>query len=364
MRPFSAFYFMKENKSRCLLLMFMIFMTFGVYIGGLYITNPLDNWELPMEYYDNMVSVGGSAYDDEDYRYIIDKAIEDGKVTVVELGQYNGFGWETIMGFGSGNFSLTFKTVEDFKIYCEHVDLECDFDKLQGGSLIISEKFAKNRELELGSIIKKKDYSGVYDDYSIDEITDEEGYSLYFIERNPENQASAVLLGKSIHGKELYDYVYGLQNQVEDPLDIYVYDGVRADIGEQYAAFNLIYIFIAILFSIILAVTVNAAFIGMYQKREGEFAVYKAIGVPRRRIIGKIAGELLLMDLIALVIGAAITMLGLYLFNNMVLYPIGKYLRYYEGLALGNLILCNVIIIVPLIITRCRQLMKVDICEY
>lgn len=364
MKPFSAMYFIKENKSRCILLMFMIFLSFGVYLGGLYITNPIDNWELLMQYYDNIVSVSGSSYEDEDYRYVIDKAINDGKVTIIELGSYNGFGWESIMGFESGDFSFTFRTVEDFKIYCECMGIECDFDNIRSGSLIMSEMHANNNGLKLGDMVEKKKYSSVYSDFSLDELTDEDGYTLYFITPEPENGASAILIGESIHGKELYDYVYGLQSEVEDPLDVFVYDGVRADIGSQFEMFNLIYMFIAILLSVILAVTINAAFVGMYQKREYEFAVYRAIGVPKKRIIGKIAGELILMDVIALGIGAVITMLGLYLFNNMVLYPVGKYLRYFESLALGNLILCNIIIIVPLIVTRCRQMLKADICEY
>lgn len=43
MNPFSPLYFIKENKARCLLLMFMIFLSWGVYLGGLYATNPRHN---------------------------------------------------------------------------------------------------------------------------------------------------------------------------------------------------------------------------------------------------------------------------------------------------------------------------------
>ena len=122
--------------------------------------------------------------------------------------------------------------------------------------------------------------------------------------------------------------------------------------------------FIAVLLSIILAITINAAFVGMYQRREFEFAVYRAIGISKKQVITKIVKELLLIDAIALSVGAAIVLLGLYLSNHLFLYPVGKYLRYFDPLAFGFLLLCNVIVIVPLIFTRCRQMLRADICEY
>ena len=71
---------------------------------------------------------------------------------------------------------------------------------------------------------------------------------------------------------------------------------------------------------------------------------------------------MLLLDAIALVIGSAVSFVFLYLFNNLVLYPDGLYLRYFNSTALIYMVLCNVIIIVPLIITRCRQMIKMDVC--
>ena len=70
------------------------------------------------------------------------------------------------------------------------------------------------------------------------------------------------------------------------------------------------------------------------------------------------------LDGIALAIGSAVSFVFLYLFNNLVLYPDGLYLRYFNSTALIYMVLCNVIIIVPLIVTRCRQMLKTDICEY
>lgn len=362
MNPFSALYYVKENKKRSLLLMVMIFLSFGVYVGGLYVTNPYDNWGTAIDYYDKMVGTNGNI-SNENYKQFLNEAVSDGKTTVIETGSFNGMNWNTVMGFDTGIYSLTFRSVSDFKRYCDHMGIECDFDSLKSGSMIMSEMFAKNRGLVIGDKVDKDFDWNIFREFTLDAVTNEDGYTLYFITDDEDTVSGAVLIGNGIEGRELYDYVYGLQNSSEKPEDIYVYQGVRSDLKGQFEIFDMIYFFIAILLSIILAVTINAAFVGMYQRREFEFSVYRAIGISKRRIVLKIAGELLLIDAAALLVGAAVTLLGLYLFNNLVLYPAGKYLRYYNSMALGYMILCNVIIIVPLMITRCRQMLRADICE-
>ena len=91
---------------------------------------------------------------------------------------------------------------------------------------------------------------------------------------------------------------------------------------------------------------------------------YNEIEKKLPTIVGKIVGELVCLDFVTLLLGGGIFFLALYLLNNLVLYPAGKYLNYFHPLALTGLLLCNVTILVPLIVTRCRQLLKADICEY
>lgn len=364
MKPYSAFYYVKENRKRSLLLMLMIILSFGVYVGGLYVTNPYDSWQPHIETYEKIVSVGANSADDTAYRSFLKEAASSGKVTVIEMGTYNGMNWETIMGIGTGQCAFSFRSVEDFKTFCELMEIECDYDNLKSGSMIMSDRFAKNRRLSIGDKIDKSYEWNIFSEFTLDAITEEEGYILYFINEEDKTSTAATLIGNGIEGEELYDYVYGLQNQLDNPRDVFIYKGVKNDIDGQFEVFDLIYLFIALLLAIILAVTINAAFVSMYQRREFEFSVYRAIGISRRRIIGKIAGELLLIDAIALAVGTVAVLLGLYLFNNLVLYPAGKYLRYFNQTALFYMVICNVIIIVPLIITRCRQMLKADICEY
>ena len=363
MTPFSPLYFIKENASRCLALMLMIFLSFGCYLGGLYVTNPLDNWKTPLSYYETMRTSGASALDSDYslYKAFRQEMEQHPNILVMELGRSHEFPWTTVMGFEVGTFSLTFRSVEDFKIYCDFFDITCDFTNLASGSLILSERLAKNQGLELGDVVDKDNYPQVFDTFTLDAMTTEEGYCQYYIDDMPFTYPNLLLLPKDISTEEFLD----IYTEAREHNSVSILNGALKEwLHQEYESFNLIYTFIVILLSIILAVTINAAFVGMYQRRHFEFAVYRAIGISRKRIAGKIVGELLCLDLITLVIGGGIFFLALYLFNNLVLYPAGKYLNYFHPLALAGLLICNVTILVPLIVTRCRQLLKADICEY
>lgn len=344
------------------MLMFMLFLSYAAYLGGIYVTNPYDNWQLVVDYYENFAEVYQSADDEDGTNFLVFcEALEnDSRVDVVQLGINNSFNWYSIMGFQSGGYSFTFRSVDDFKTYCAEMNIECNFDNLKSGSLIMSERFAKNRELKLGDVIDK-DYSySMYGSFTLDALTDEDGYTLYFIDEDTGSTNHIMVLGDGIDGSAVYEIVYDLQKKH----DVIINDFLNSTLKYQFRSFNIIYMFVLLLTSLILAVTINAIFVGMYQQRNFEFAVYRVIGVSRRRIIGKIVGELLCMDAIALTIGGCVFFLGLYLFNNLVLYPVGKYLRYFHPVALFGILLCNLAVIIPLIVTRSRQMLKADICEY
>ena len=362
MRPFSAMYFIKQNKSRCILLMFMIFLAYSAYIGGLYITNVTDNWEMAIEYTEKRVIVNAKSNDNNfsDFKKFKEELCTNKNLTVLELGEYSAFNWKTIMGYESGKVSTTFRSKEDFDTYCKYMNIKYDSEKIKNGSLIISKKLAKNRNLRIGDVVDKNFDIDVYGTYTVDAMTDEDSYFMYFIDERESTQPSVMILPDDAGSKEVYDIAYNLQKKY----NVYIQDGLRKNINDQFENVNMIYTFIVMLTSVILGVTINAAFVGMYQRRTFEFAVYNAIGVSKKRIIRKIVSELLCMDIMSLFIGGVVVLTALYLFNNMVLYPEGLYLRYFHMTSLKGLILCNTILVIPLIITRCHQMLKADICEY
>ncbi len=361
MKPFSAMYFIRENKTRCILLMFMLFLGYVAYLGGLYVTNPRDNWELPIAYYRRMVKVNDIAGDEESFARFLEEVEESGKATVIKNGSYNAFNWNSIMGFENGQSSLTFLSVQDFKTYCDAMGIVCDFENLKSGSMVMSERFAKNIGIGIGDKVDKDFDENILREFTLDATTKEDGYLLYFITDEEDYMLNALLISKEgVTGSEIYEFAHSRKEKY----NISIHNDFEKYINDQTEPFNVIYTFIIILLAVIMAVTVNAAFVGMYQRRHFEFAVYRAVGVPRKEIIGKIVKELLCMDGIAVTAGGGIFFLALYLFNQLALYPAGKYLRYFHPLAFFGALLCNLAVVLPLMVTRSRQMLKADICEY
>ncbi len=367
MKPFSPIYYIKENRRKCILLIFMLFLSYAVYLGGLYVTNIRDNWNLMLGQKRQCVVVLAKNSDTEgkEMKAFAEQIEKEGRAEVIRSGRSNALMWNTIMGFTSGSPTYTFCSVEDFKKYCNFLSIECDFDKLKSGSFVLSDRFAKNLDLKLGDKIDKEYDQNIYGSYTLDALTEEDGYCQYYIDGSKQNSGMFMLIGRekdgeTLRGQALSDYAEQLKQQ----FDVVIDEDVTERIDKQLKPIHTIYIFLVFLIAVIMAVTINAAFIGMYQKREYEFAVYRAIGISKKEMVGKVAGELLVMDMIALVSGAGISMLFLYLYNHFVLYPVGKYLRYFHPIALLGLLVCNVMVIIPLIVTRCKRLLRADICEY
>lgn len=363
MNPLSPLYFIKKNKARCILLMFMIFLSFGAYLGGLYIYTPQENWEYAIEIDENLVEVYQLSTDSGavNYKAFRDEMKKRDNIIVLEEGWYNQIDRKTVMGFTDGSVCYTFRTVDDFRVFCEHNDIECDFSAIKPKTVILSRLMADSKGYKVGSVIAPDEKENNFEyDFTVAALTEEHGYTQYYIGQEDETNNDILLLGNGISAEEVRKQAA----EVAQKYPIRFAMSLRAEIDELYSIFNTIFMVVVIFLALILSVTVNAAFVGMYQRREFEFAVYRAIGISKRRIVGKIVGEVLLMDVIVLIAGGALFFLGLYLFNELVLIPDGLYLVYSAPIAIVALVLCNVMTVVPLIITRTRVLLKANVCDY
>lgn len=365
MKPFSPLYFIKENKARCAVLILMIFLSFAAYLAGLYVMNVITSFEdFGEELYDSTALVYVKTRDEEGfqgYRDAVEAMRQEEDIHFVDLGYYNYLNVECIMSFTVGYQSLTFLNKEDFKLLCEMKGITCDVDSLGSRSAVMSERMANSLGLKIGDVLTPEKFSGVSEEFTLEAITDQNTYAYYFLAEGAE-PVNAMILNTGMGKQEFEAYLDRLETQY--PVQMHGYEEDKAETDRTFSFLPKIYIAVLVLIAIIMAVTVNAVFVGVYQGRTFEFAVYRAIGKGKRKITGKIVGELLWMEGIALIGGGVLFFLGLYLFNHLVLYPVGKYLDYFNNVALFGLVLCNVIILVPLIITRCRQMHRADICEF
>lgn len=362
MKPFSALYFIRENRLRCGMLVFLFMLTHFVYLGGLYVTNIGTMFDYSIEAMDQFAMIVGMGTDSDltDLNRVKEQMLEDERITVLEQGVRGTLNTTSIMVFSCQYPTFVFTSVEDFKVYCSYMGIHCDGSGLKEGSLIASQMYADNRGMELGDRLKEEEDETVYGEYTLDAVTDEDGYFAYFINSGTNKIFLALPTGMPL--EEFHAYT----KQLGETYDILVCDGAYLSdrIGGQLRGFYYIYFFIVVLLSITLAVTINAAFVGMYQHRQPEFAVYRVVGIRKGRLVGKIVAELLWMDLIGMVVGGAVLMTGVYLLNHLYLIPRGLRLLYYHPLSLAGMVLGNVLVLVPLVVTRSRQLLRADICAY
>ena len=361
MKPFSARYFLWANKSRCLLLIFMFMLSYIAWLGGLYVTNIATFFQYSVERFDNYTIFWA---DDED---MLEQARKDAEskegITVLRSGVTSNINTQSIMGFENNYPCLSFLSVEDFEKYCKTAGISCDTKKLKPGSLIMSRLHADNRGMKLGDILEERKDETIYGTYQLDAITDEKGYSTYYIDtgKNGDN-LSYILLADNISKEDFVAYGQSLREKYG--AEVRDKENLQEQADNQLSSFNAIYTFIAIFLAIVMAISINAAFVGMYQRRQPEFAVYRAIGIKGSRLFGKLAGEFLLLDAIGIIGGGIIFFVGMYLFNQLYLIPQGLKLAYYHPLSLFGMLLCNVLVLVLLIVTKSRQLLRADIYSY
>lgn len=362
MTPLSPLYFIKQNKARCILLMFMIFLSFGAYLGGLYIYTPQQNWDYPIERDAEMVEIycGNTSGAADKYMSFCEEIRKRDDIILIEEAWYNQINRKTVMGFEDGSFCYSFRTADDFKLFCGHHNIECDFSKVKPKTIVLSKLMADKVGCDVGSVIAKGEGNNFEYDFTVAAITDEPAYTQYYICKEDETNYDALLLGKGISAEEVRSHAISVAKEYP----VIFSTPLQLETEEMYSIFNTIFMVVVVFLAIILSITVNAAFVGMYQRREFEFAVYRAIGISKKKLIRKIAGEIIIMDLTVLIIGGVIFFLGLYLFNELVLIPNGLYLVYTAPIAVVALVLCNILTIIPLIISRSRALLKTDVCDY
>ena len=118
------------------------------------------------------------------------------------------------------------------------------------------------------------------------------------------------------------------------------------------------------LIAVVLAVTVNSVITGQYMKRTYEFGVYRALGRSKGEIRRKVATEIIGMNIFACLIGFVVSCLFTYLINELLYIPTGRYLLYFSDLGLKGFILCDLLVVIPLVISKGRMMGKADVTEF
>lgn len=362
-KPFSALYYMKENRGRVTICIFMMFLATLIFLAGNYIQSELYTFEKEFAYSDKLVVVSLQSTDEEyqDFSAFRKSVEEDDKLKMVMSSAYGFSGMQhgTVLNLEMGGWSYTFNCVQDMQETFQHLGIQGDFSKCKHRSIIISQDFAKDKGIKLGDTVDHS-FDQCFDGtYTVDAIVDDGSFCTFYVYEDNDNLGRIYIYSDFMEGEELYDYVRSLAGDKK----VQVMESERSAVLPQFYVFFVLFYAIDVLIAIVLAVTINSVVTGQYLKRTCEFGIYNALGRSRKDVWAKVASEVFSMNLIACLIGFASIFLFTWLMNELVYGPKGLYLLYSSQTGLVGFVLCDILIVLPLILSKGRLMCKANVID-
>lgn len=379
MSPFAPVSYIRRNRARSAVLALMLGFTAVCFLAGMYIEHQQAVFELSYDKPSDYLLVYSNSNSMEivnelrDFGEVCEDYAPDKADTVIGVSNLY-FSYNTIMGYDNSTGSIMFRKEEDFEEFNRVMTDVPDEVVLRDGEIMLSQTLADNWGVKEGDVLEySDDWDKAYfaDPVTVKTIVDIPGMVLYGV--SSEVNGDTVMFLRSEP-----DTVSGYDRQtVNDVLEDagakisadYPHIQIQTnyswlnEIKDQLSMFKYILFAIAFIIGLVLAVTVNAAFSAAYEKRKYEFSIYKAIGFSKSQIFGKVAGEVLLLDLIGLITGGLICLLVI-LTVNYILGPQGIYFFKVSVTGILSTIGCNLMVVVPTILLNLKRVRKYDVTVY
>lgn len=362
-RPLSAFYYIKENRSRGAVLVVLLFLTTLFYLAGNYIDSVGYYWEKAVDYDDRICLVGALSADEDqrDYKEFIKLLEEDDSLIVMPRSGrgFSGLEWKCTMGFEMGSYSFAFNSPEDMKTAFDRLGIEADLSDTGDRCVVMSSALARQYGLEAGSVLDSSVNGSIPGSYRVSALTEDDSYVLFYVHEDT-NLTRANIMSDTLSGDELRRYL----EEKRGDLRVFIPECLRDTIAAQLDPFFRIFIFTMFVLSVIHATTINAVLAGHFIKRRYEFGIYRAMGMPRKDVFKKVASEICLADLIAVLCGAVFNLLLTFMLNELVYIPAGEYLPYFSTAGLSGFILSNLTVVIPVILIRSSSMCRADVTDF
>ena len=365
MKPLSAAYYVKENKGRALVILFLLFLTASQFLAGNYVNSVYYFWDAYMNYSDQLATVTALSTDEnfsEFAEFTEDLMADDALIVMPRSPRaHRGLPWDSTMGFTMGTVSMVFNSPEDLRLAFEKLGIEGDFSKVEDQTIVISTAMAKQYGLDVGDIVDGSVKEGFPGSYRISALTTDDSFVVFYVDHDDTEPALRLnVIGKELTGQALRDHIdeirAGRKAEVEKP--------IREEIDQQFVPCHLIFGAGIAILTVILAVIVNSVITGQFIARTYEFGVYRAIGLSKRTVYFKVARELLFMDAIAMFCGVVTCLIFTFLMNELLYIPTGKYLPYYSAEGMRAFLISNLLVVVPTILLKGRAMSKSNVTEF
>jgi len=366
--------YLKRNRLRAISIIVMLACTGVVFMGGMYVDNINDMYTYPYRnpsqyaiWYpqgiNNDIKEEANRLYEEQTSFYPESAANYIPIDVVSGNV------KSIMGFNNGSVIPLMTSKDDFEKFVKYTDILPKDIVLEDGEVVISELLANNWGVKEGDILKangEKEQVYLSADMRIKRILPLDGMQMYGWSSEIRKYGVMVLSTTEDHEATLCEDLNQMAEEITDKyphINVYTNEILRKESKDQTEM--LVYMFYAVLVivSLVFAITINATFTAMFEKRKYEFSVYKALGISKGKIFGKILGELLTMDGIALAAAAIVCFLTIKGLNS-ILYARGMQFIKISTTGVIGTILCNLAIIVPVMFFNMKRLKKYDITVY
>ncbi len=362
MNPFSTRYFLRQNIKRVVTMIVMISMISLIYVGGLYLTNINEEAIAILKELQDYTIIRSTNNDDDGEQFKkMEQEIPNSDVIDAFRVNANYYRYKTMLGFRNGDRAYAF-TKEEFIRFNEKMHLLPSEVEISDNTVLLSEKQASYMKVQEGDFIQAKQTDAIevyYGDYPFQALTyKSNAFNAYFITKDAEQFGYYLVTWRNGSSKEAFDERIEELRTRYDKLEFVTYEDGMAELKENFEINNIIYDSIIVIVSIVFAITTNAVFVGLYDKRKQEFALYQGIGIPKKRIYKKVTFEILSINGIGILIGAGISMLVVSLLNEWVYHKDGLSMWYYHPTALMATLCCDLAILLPGIGFRIRRISK------
>ena len=363
MRPFSAFTYIRSNKMRSLVLVMMMSFITACFIGGMYVYNPLEIFEVSWEDSNRflLVTTRGSSNDAIDEYHQMQRELSDNlPATAQEIIHVNFcyVSYDSLMQYNCTTECLCFQSEEQFELFRERTHLIPDDVVLHDGEYAFSELLANNKGLKVGDYINNSELK-------LGAIFDKPGMRAFRLKDDEGTDCTLILGNDGNCSQQLHEDLENLSHTLSKKyphLYVYTPSTLMEDVREQSAFMFYIFGAIILVLAVVLLVTINAAFTAAYDKRKHEFAIYKAIGFTKWQIFKKIASEVLILNTAAIVLGAIVNG-AVILVLNQVLWSSGQHFYQINGEAVTGTVITEVLIVSLIILMNWRKVRKCEVTE-
>lgn len=374
MRPFSSMMYLLRNIKRSTAIMLVLSLVTVCFLAGMYINSPLYTalieLERPNAYLMVKSKSGNNDLLDKYYEFV-DHAddYKNSEIDTIINVYESGFEYTSSMTFNMQSISIFFESNDDLQLYRTRTDAYPEDFELKEGEAVVSEMLAKNWGVKVGDVLDE-DFDNLWISgapLKIAHISKGEGIFFYAVDPNYSNNSTLMYLrSEGVSDEEASRAINELTSKIRNDhpeVSFIQREEYSREFKDSLSFMVFILYFIVALVSLVIAITINALFAAAYDKRKYEFSVYKALGFSNLKIFGKVAGEVLIINAAALVVGGICCSIALMMLQS-VLEPKGMGFVRFSPEGMLAMIISDLLVVIPVILFNWKRVRKYDVTVF